>query len=48
MQVVRHASADSFWQSAEKMPLRDEAENNLIIGIAQGIAKNPSYGPTRS
>jgi predicted GNAT family acetyltransferase len=41
MIVTRHESAASFLETAEPMLMLAEAENNVIIGVAQGIARNP-------
>jgi predicted GNAT family acetyltransferase len=40
--VTRHASADSFLVVATPLLMMAEAENNLIIGVAHGLARNPS------
>jgi len=45
MNVTRHETAAAFLQAAEPLLLKAEAENNLILGIAQGIARNPSAAP---
>jgi len=45
MNVIRHATAAAFLQVAEPLLLQAEAENNLILGIAQGIARNPAAAP---
>jgi predicted GNAT family acetyltransferase len=42
MIVTRHDSAESFLTAASPLLMRAEAENNVIIGVAQGIARNPS------
>ena len=42
MRVTRHDSAESFLKAASPLLMLAEAENNLIIGVAQGIARNPS------
>ena len=42
MNVIRHDTAAAFLQVAEPLLLNAEAENNLILGIAQGIARNPA------
>lgn len=42
MIVTRHPSAQSFLEVAQPLLMRSEAENNLIIGIAQGLARNPT------
>ena len=41
MTVTRHASAESFLNVATPVLMQAEAENHLIIGVAQGLAKNP-------
>jgi predicted GNAT family acetyltransferase len=41
MTVTRHASAESFLNAATPVLMLAEAENHLIIGVAQGLAKNP-------
>src|SRR4051812_29142389 len=41
MIVTRHESAASFLETAEPMLMLAEAENNVIIGVAQGIARSP-------
>jgi predicted GNAT family acetyltransferase len=40
--VTRHPSADSFLDAARDLLMIAEAENNLMIGIAQGLSKNPA------
>ena len=42
MQVMRYESADAFLQVAQPLLMMAEAENNLLLGVAQGIARNPS------
>ena len=42
MIVTPHRSADDFLAVAEPLLMLAEAENHLIIGVAQGIARNPS------
>jgi predicted GNAT family acetyltransferase len=42
MKVTRFDSAEAFLKVAEPLLMTAEAENNLIIGIAQGLARNPS------
>jgi predicted GNAT family acetyltransferase len=39
--VTRHDSADSLLKLAGPLLMLAEAENNLIIGVVQGIARNP-------
>jgi predicted GNAT family acetyltransferase len=41
MIVTRHDSAQSFLNAATPLLMLAEAENNLMIGVAQGIARNP-------
>jgi predicted GNAT family acetyltransferase len=36
--LTRHPSADDFLQAAQRWLMRAEAENNLILGIAAGLA----------
>jgi predicted GNAT family acetyltransferase len=42
MNVTRYATAHEFLDAALPALMRAEAENNLIIGVAQGIARSPS------
>jgi predicted GNAT family acetyltransferase len=42
MQVTRYESAEAFLQVAQPLLMMAEAENNLLLGVAQGIARNPS------
>jgi predicted GNAT family acetyltransferase len=42
MKVTRHESAEAFLKAAQPVLMIAEAENNLIIGVAQGLARNPS------
>ena len=42
MQVTRYESAEAFLQAAQPLLMMAEAENNLLLGVAQGIARNPS------
>ena len=42
MSVIRHPSADAFLIAARPLLMAAEAENNLIIGVAEGLARNPS------
>ncbi len=39
--VTRHPSAESFLGAATPLLMLAEAENNLMIGVAQGLARNP-------
>ena len=40
MNVIRYASADAFLAAAEPVLMMAEAENNLIIGVTRGLARN--------
>jgi predicted GNAT family acetyltransferase len=40
--VTRHPSAASFLDAARSLLLTAEAENNLILGVSEGLARNPS------
>src|SRR5687768_16755686 len=42
MNVTRYDGADAFLQVAQPLLMMAEAENNLLLGVAQGIARNPS------
>ena len=42
MNVTRYDSAESFLKEALPLLMIAEAENNLILGVAQGLARNPS------
>ena len=42
MNVIRYTSADAFLAAAEPLLMMAEAENNLIIGVTRGLARNPS------
>ena len=42
MNVTRYETADAFLEVAQPLLMKAEAENNLILGVAQGIARNPS------
>jgi predicted GNAT family acetyltransferase len=42
MHVTRYESAEAFLQVAQPLLMMAEAENNLLLGVAQGIARNPS------
>jgi uncharacterized protein len=42
MHVTRHETAEAFLQVAQPLLMMAEAENNLLIGVVQGIARNPS------
>src|SRR5438045_8808975 len=42
MLVTRHRSAASFLDAARSLLLTAEAENNLILGVSEGLARNPT------
>lgn len=42
MNVTRYRTADAFLEVAQPLLMMSEAENNLLIGVAQGIARNPA------
>ena len=42
MNITRYDSAEAFLQVAQPLLMMAEAENNLLLGIARGIARNPS------
>jgi uncharacterized protein len=42
IKVVRYETADEFLAVAQPLLMMAEAENNLLIGVAQGIARNPA------
>src|SRR5687768_3279858 len=42
MNVTRYETADAFLQAAQPLLMLAEAENNLLLGVAQGIARNPT------
>lgn len=42
MHVTRYESADAFLHAAQPLLMMAEAENNLLLGVAQGIARNPA------
>jgi predicted GNAT family acetyltransferase len=42
MHVTRYESAERFLEVARPLLMTAEAENNLLIGVAQGIARNPA------
>jgi predicted GNAT family acetyltransferase len=42
MIVTRYDNARAFLEAAQPLLMMAEAENNLILGIAQGLARNPS------
>ena len=42
MSVNRHRSAEEFLATAQRRLMSAEAENNLVLGIVGGIARNPS------
>ncbi len=43
MRVIRHPDAPSFLSAAGDFLYRDEAENNLALGIAETLDGNPRY-----
>jgi predicted GNAT family acetyltransferase len=42
MKVTRYETAEAFLEAAQPLLMMAEAENNLLLGVAQGIARNPS------
>ena len=44
--VTRHESPEGFLAASEQLLMLAEAENNLMLGIAQGLVRNPQ--PERS
>ena len=42
MTVTRYESAAAFLDVAQPMLMRAEAENNLLLGVAEGISRNPA------
>jgi hypothetical protein len=42
MIVTRYDTAQAFLEAAQPMLMMAEAENNLILGVAQGLARNPA------
>ena len=42
LHVTRYSNADAFLAAAAPLLLTAEAENNLLLGIAQGLARNPA------
>ena len=42
MNVTRYETAEAFLEVAQPLLMKAEAENNLMIGVAQGISRNPS------
>lgn len=42
MLATRHQTPEAFLSAAESLLMTAEAENNLILGVAQGLARNPS------
>jgi predicted GNAT family acetyltransferase len=42
MNVTRYETAEAFLQVAQPLLMMAEAENNLLLGVAQGIARNPA------
>jgi hypothetical protein len=45
MNVRRFESALEFLAATQPMLTASEAENNLILGIAQGLAQHPAGAP---
>ena len=45
MNVTRYETAEAFLQVAQPLLMTAEAENNLMLGVAQGIARNPAAAP---
>ena len=41
MDVTRYDSAEAFLEVAQPLLMTAEAENNLLLGVAQGMARNP-------
>ncbi len=41
MKVTRYETADAFLEAARPVLMMAEAENNLLLGVAQGIARTP-------
>ena len=44
--VIRYESAQSFLNVAQPTLMMAEAENNLLLAVAQGIARNPAAAPS--
>jgi predicted GNAT family acetyltransferase len=42
MKVTRYERAEAFLEVAQPLLMMAEAENNLLLGVAQGIARNPA------
>src|ERR1700704_4191835 len=42
MKVTRHPSVEEFLSVARSLLMTAEAENNLILGVAEGLARNPA------
>ena len=42
MNVTRYETAEAFLQVAQPLLMTAEAENNLMLGVAQGIARSPA------
>jgi hypothetical protein len=42
VKVTRYETAEAFLQVAQPLLMTAEAENNLLLGVAQGIARNPA------
>jgi uncharacterized protein len=45
MNVTRYETAQAFLDMAQPLLMMAEAENNLMLGIAHGIARNPAAAP---
>lgn len=41
MNVTRYETAEGFLEAAQALLMKAEAENNLLLGVAQGIARAP-------
>lgn len=42
MKITHYETAEAFLEAAQPLLMMAEAENNLLLGVAQGIARNPS------
>jgi predicted GNAT family acetyltransferase len=42
MNVTRYETAEAFLEVAQPLLMMAEAENNLLLGVAHGIARNPA------
>lgn len=47
MNVTRYETAQAFLDAALSSLMMAEAENNLMLGVAQGIARNPAAATSR-